>query len=90
MDTESCISYIYVRLFFQLILGWAENTRQTAVAPVKMKMLLLCENALLYFSAIQGYHPYVFPLALPALEIKMHDSFKMAFSVREKQRRKLE
>lgn len=60
---------------FKLILGWAENTRMDSVAPVKIKMVLLCETALLYFSVEWGYHPYVFHWHYPLREEKcMTDS----------------
>lgn len=71
-------------MVFKLILGWAENTRQTSVAPVKIKRQLLWETAWLSFSVVRG--SLRFPLTLTPLEGKMHDSLKMVLCVRERQR----
>lgn len=51
---------IAAHMYVVFKLGWAENTGQTSVAPVKRKMLLLCESTLLYFSVVRGSHPLTF------------------------------
>lgn len=45
-------------------LGRAENPRETSAAPVKIKMLLVYETALLYFSVVRGSHPLTLSIGI--------------------------